>query len=314
MRELDIEARGLTKVFANGVVAVKDLDLAVDRGSVYGLIGRNASGKTTALRLLMGLLHANQGEARVLGWSMWEAPRSARQCVAYVSQTHRLPGGMSLEELSRCLKRVNARLDPGHARALARDWALPWTRTIGSLSNGEQRRAGLLLAFASRPTVLVLDEPAAGFDLVARREFMEQILDVITRRDGCTVLLSTHIIGDLERMADHIGIMDRGRLALSIPLEDFLNQIKRVQVIFDAEEAPAGFVIPGALNTSRAGAVFNAIVRWTSGSELEVLRASANARVQVFPIGLEEIFVELFGKVNRADGGFLPNDTDQDIQ
>jgi ABC-2 type transport system ATP-binding protein len=313
MRELDIEARGLTKVFANGVVAVKDLDLAVSRGAVYGLIGRNASGKTTALRLLMGLLHANQGEARVLGWSMWEAPRSARQCVAYVSQTHRLPGGMSLEELSRCLKRVNARLDPSQARALAKDWALPWNRTIGSLSHGEQRRAGLLLAFASRPAVLVLDEPAAGVDLVARREITEQILDLITRRDGCTVLLSTHIIGDLERMADHVGIMDRGRLALSIRLEDLLNQIKRVQVIFDANTAPAGFAIPGALDASHTGAVFNAIVRWASGSELEILRSSTKARVQVFPIGLEEIFVEVFGKGNRADGDVQPNDTDHDI-
>jgi ABC-2 type transport system ATP-binding protein len=312
MREFGIEARGLTKVFPNGVVAVKDLELAVERGSVYGLIGRNAAGKTTALRLLLGLLHPDQGEARVLGWSLWRAPRSARQCVAYVSQTQRLPGGMTLEELCRCLERVNPRWDPSHAMALAKLWALPWTRTIGSLSDGEQRRAGLLVAFASRPIVLVLDEPAAGFDVVARREFVEQILDLITRKDGCTVLLSTHILGDLERMADHIGIMDRGRLALSIRLEDFLNQMKRVQVIFDADEAPAGFVIPGALQTSHTGAVFNAIVRWTSGSELEILRASTKARVQVFPIALEEIFVELFGKVNTADADVPPNDTDRE--
>ncbi len=133
-----IEARGLTKVFANGVAAVKDLDLAVERGSVYGLIGRNAAGKTTALRLLLGLLHPNQGQARVLGHSFWQAPRSVRRCVAYVSQTQRLPGRMTLEELCRSLRRINARWDFDHGRALARRWALPWARAIGSLSDGDE--------------------------------------------------------------------------------------------------------------------------------------------------------------------------------
>lgn len=311
MSQLVIEARGLTKVFPNGVVAVKDLDLAVERGSVYGLIGRNAAGKTTALRLLMGLLHPNQGQARVLGHSFWQAPRSVRRCVAYVSQTQRLPGRVTLEELCRSLRWVDARWDLDHGRALARRWALPWTRALGSLSDGEQRRAALLVAFASRPAVLMLDEPAAGFDVVARRELIDQILEVIARGEGCTVLLSTHIIGDVERLADHIGVMDRGRLALSLPLEDLLNQFKRVQLIFDGEEAPADFAVPGAVISGRVGSVLKAIVRWTHGSELDVLRASAPARVQVFPIALEEVFIELFGQPRWDDGDTAKETSDE---
>jgi ABC-2 type transport system ATP-binding protein len=296
MEPAAIEARGLAKVFPNGVVAVNDFDLAVRHGSVYGLIGRNGSGKTTALRLLLGLLRADHGDARVLGWDLWQAPRGVRQQVVYVSQTERLPGAMTLEALGRCLTRVNSRWSGVRARSLAKQWDLPWSRAIYSLSDGEQRRAALLLAFAAGPRVLVLDEPAAGFDPVARRELLEQVLEAATQNDGCTVLLSTHVIGDLERMADHIGIMDHGRLALSSPLEDLLNQIKRVQVIFDGEEAPAQFAVPGALRTCRTGAVCNAIVRWTGHGELEALRGAVNARVQIFPIGLEDIFIELFGK------------------
>src|SRR5579859_3748405 len=212
MNETVIEARQLTKTFRGGAIAVKDLNLTVRRGAVYGLIGRNGSGKTTALRLLLGLLRPDRGGAKILGWDFWKAPRSVRQRVAYVSQTHRLPGGMTLAELCRCLRQFNEQWDQGHAEALAKLWHLPWNRPIASLSNGEQSRAALVPAFAGRPEVLVLDEPAAGFDLVARRELAGQILEAITQSDGCTVLLSTHIIGDLERMADHIGIMDRGGL------------------------------------------------------------------------------------------------------
>lgn len=218
MSEPVIEARCLTKTFRDGIIAIKDLDLVVKRGAIYGLIGRNGSGKTTTLRLLLGLLRADRGTATILGWDFWQAPRAVRQRVAYVSQTQRLPGGMTLEDLCRCLKQFNQKWDQDHAQALSSLWDLPWKRPIGSLSNSEQCRATLLLAFAGRPEVLVLDEPAAGFDLVARRELVNQILDAVTQSDGCTVLLSTHIIGDLERMADHIGFIDRGRLVHFHPI------------------------------------------------------------------------------------------------
>jgi ABC-2 type transport system ATP-binding protein len=143
---------------------------------------------------------------------------------------------------------------------------------------------------------MVLDEPAAGLDPVARRELAERIVEALGQADGCTVLLSTHLIGDTERLADHIGILDRGRMALSLPLESLLQQFKRVQVIFNHEASAMEAVVPGALSAvRRTGAVVNAVVRWTHEGELEALRASVDARVQVFPMGLEEIFIELFG-------------------
>ncbi len=290
-----IEARGLTKIFHDRTVALKDFDLLVRRGVVYGLIGRNGSGKTTALRLLLGLLKADSGEARVLGWDFWRAPRTIRRRVAYVGQGQNLPERTSLEQLSWCLARYHEGWDSVYAARMAVGWAVPWRRPLGCLSSGRQRQAAILVALAGRPEVLILDEPAAGLDPAARREMLAQIVDVLGEGDGCTVLLSTHLVGDLERIANYIGILHSGRLALSLPLEALLQQFKRVQVVFPTEEPPADFAVPGQLSQTRSGPVFKAVVRWPNGCELDALRASVDARIQVFPIGLEEIFLEFFG-------------------
>jgi len=297
-----IEARGLTKIFHDRTVAVKDLDLQVRRGAVYGLIGRNGSGKTTALRLLLGLLKPDRGEACVLGWSFSRAPRSIRRRVAYVCQGQNLPERASLEQLSWLLARYNEKWDPGYARAMADRWGLPWRQSLGCLSSGRQRQAAILVALAGAPEVLILDEPAAGLDPAARRELLGQIVDVLGEAAECTVLLSTHLVGDLERIANHIGIMHSGRMALSLPLEALLQQFKRVQVIFPTDELPADFAVPGQFSHTRSGPVFNAVVRWPTGCELEAVRASVDARIQVFPMGLEDIFIELFGHDASPEG------------
>jgi ABC-type multidrug transport system ATPase subunit len=296
MSETLIEARNLAKSFHDRTVAINDLDLAVKRGMVYGLIGRNGSGKTTALRLLLGLLRPDSGEARILGWNFWRAPHDVRSRVAYVCQSQCLPESLSLEQLDWCLKRYHQRWDTAYARQMAEKWSLPWQRPLGSLSGGRQRQAAVLLALAGRPEVIILDEPAAGLDPVARRELIDGIVEALTQSDGCTVLLSTHLIGDLERLASHIGILNRGRMALSLSLENLLQQFKRVQVICDDDELAAQLAVPGTVAVARrTGAVLNAIVRWTHNGELDALRATADIRVQVFPMGLEEIFLELFG-------------------
>jgi ABC-type multidrug transport system ATPase subunit len=131
MSEPLIEARGLTKCFRDRMVAVKDLDLTVERGMVYGLLGRNDSGKTTALRLLLGLLLPDSGEARILGWDFWRAPRPVRSRVAYVSQSPSLPEALSLEQLSWCLGRCHERWDAAYARQIAMRWSLSWPAPAG---------------------------------------------------------------------------------------------------------------------------------------------------------------------------------------
>ena len=291
--ETVIQARGLCKRFRGGIVAVDGLDLEVPRGAVYGLMGCNGAGKTTTLRLLTGLLRPDAGTARLLGADFWTAPRAVRQRVAYVSQAQQLPTWMTLEELCRYGAHFYDAWDRGVARDLARRWDLPWQRPVARLSGGAQRQAAILLALAAQPEVLLLDEPAAGLDPVARRSLLGSLVEALSRAGGCTVLLSTHLITDLERVAEYVGIMDRGGLTTSTRLEELLQTTKRVQVVFDQAAPPPGFTVPGALRSRTTGPVVFALVRLTCPDQLEAVRRLPGTRLDVFTMGLEEIFIEL---------------------
>jgi ABC-2 type transport system ATP-binding protein len=298
-----IEARNLSKSFRGGVVAVNGLNLGVRRGAVYGLIGRNGAGKTTTLRLLLGLLRPDAGTARIFGADFWTAPREVRQRVAYVSQMQQLPSWMTLEELCRYVALFYDRWDRPLATELARRWELPWQRPVSRLSGGEQRQGAVLLALATRPEVLLLDEPAAGLDAIARRSLLTCLVEAVSTGNGCTVLFSTHLISDLERVADYVGIMDRGRLTTSARLEDLLQTTKRVQVVFDQPTPPPDFAVPGAIRSQTDGPVLTAIVHLTADTQLDPIRQRAGVRVNVFPLSLEEVFIALFGQ--RPPEGLL---------
>jgi ABC-2 type transport system ATP-binding protein len=290
----DIEARGLDKRFPGGVCALDGLDLRVPRGSFYGLLGRNGAGKTTALRILMGLLGAEGGEARVLGQEMSRAPAEHRARVAYVSQVPRLYGHLDLAAHARLLACFYPRFEVRVAEELARRFELPWRRRFPLLSAGNQRKAAVVLALAARPEVLILDEPAAGLDPLARNELIDVLVDLLSQRGTTSVLLSTHLVGDLERLAEHVGILDAGRMLREAPLETLKARLRRVQIVFD-EAPPDGFALPGVLHQEQAGPVLRAVAEIPSEQELERLRRLEGARVDLFPLSLEEIFVELVG-------------------
>src|SRR5579872_2577338 len=156
MSDPAIEAEDLFKTFPGDVVAVDGLDLTVPRGTVYGLIGRNGSGKTTTLRLLAGILYPERGRARILGEEMWGASASVKARLGYVSQLQRLHQWMTLEELCHYASHFYDRWDGPHARSLAEHFDLDWGHPVGWMSGGQQQKAGLVLALAARPEVLIL--------------------------------------------------------------------------------------------------------------------------------------------------------------
>jgi ABC-2 type transport system ATP-binding protein len=289
-----IYARGVGKSFRGGAVAVNGFNLQVEGGEVYGLIGRNGAGKTTALRVLMGLLRPDRGEARVLGCSLWEASRGHRQRIAYLSQSQQLPDWMSLDDLSRYTGHFYDHWDVSFLRDLARRWDLPRNTAIARLSGGNQRLAALAMALASRPEVILLDEPAAGLDPIARRELNQCLIDALLHGDGCTILLSTHLLGDLERLATRVGIMDHGCVVAEGVVEDWQRTMRRVQVVFPGDAPPRDFAIPGALRCTSLGPVVTALARVTDDAQLEGIRNLPGARVYVFPLTLEELFVDWF--------------------
>lgn len=299
--EAVIQVRSLWKSFRNGNVALSNLNLRVGSGEVYGLIGRNGAGKTTALRILMGLLRADRGETSILGSDMWTSTRQQRQRVAYVSQGQQLPDWMSLRDLGRYAGHFYENWDSNRLQELARRWQLPLEESISRLSGGNQRLAAIALALATCPAVLLLDEPAAGLDPIARRGLNQCLVDALLHGDGCTILLSTHLLGDLERLATRVGIMDHGRLVAEGSVEDWQRTMRRVQVVFPEDRPPVDFHIPGAIRSCALGPVVTALARITDESQLAGVHAQPGARVYVFPLTLEELFVDWFQETADAE-------------
>ncbi|MEM7587654.1 MAG: ABC transporter ATP-binding protein [Acidobacteriota bacterium] len=297
MRETVIETHSLTKDFGDGAILDR-LDLRVEHGSFYGLLGRNGAGKTTLLRLLMGLQRPTSGATSILGREMADAPEAHRARVAYVSQNQQLHPQLCAEELADYVAHFYPKWDAAYARRLAERLEVPWTQRWSELSGGQQRKVGLLLALAARPEVLLLDEPAAGLDPVARRELLEELIDLLLEGEGCTVLMSTHILSDLERPADSIGILAQGRMLLSQPIEHLQSSARRVQAVFPGE-VPQDLDVAGAWRSQVEGRILQAIVGLESDEQLAPLR-EAGATVDVFPMDLEELFIELVGKRGAA--------------
>ncbi len=290
MGEAILHARGLVKTFG-GVVALNGLDLEVGRGEVMALVGRNGAGKTTAMRILLGLTRADAGTARILGKDWWEAGAGDRQRVAYVSQQGQPPGWITLEEMGRMSARFFARWDSGLARELAGRWEVPWNRPLGRLSGGHQRLAALAWALATRAEVLLLDEPAAGLDPVSRRDVMRGLVDALMRTEGCTVLLNTHVLADVERLATHVAVLQQGRVVATAAVEEWQRTMRRVQVVVPGQEVPPGLEVPGTLRSHRSGPVLTALARVTDDAQLAPVRALPGVRVHVFPLNMEEWFV-----------------------
>lgn len=310
MNPVAIEARQLCKTFPPAITAVRGLDLTVPRGTVYGLIGRNGAGKSTLLRCLMGLLRPDSGHGEVLGHELWHAPREVRRRVAYVSQEQQLPWWMTARELGAFYQQLYHRWDQEFAARTTERFDLDDRRPMGVLSGGDQRRVAVLLALAAQPDVVILDEPAAGLDPISRRQLIEALVEFLGDGGQRTVLFSTHILADLERVADHVGFMDRGRLVMGGPLDSLQAGLRRVQVIFDGDRVPEGFRLPGQVRGRSEGPVLTAVVRCRPDQPAADLAAGTGARVSETPLGLEDLFLELMEseKDRRGDPTLVEED------
>jgi ABC-2 type transport system ATP-binding protein len=312
-----IQLRNVTKAFPGGTVGIAGLNLEIAPGTVYGLMGRNGAGKTTTIRVLMGLLRPDEGEALVLGQNMWDAPRSLRARISYVSQSEQMPGWMCFRDLSRYVGNFYDNWNKSFADDLAIRWGVSSLRPLATLSGGEQRKAAIILALAPEPDVLILDEPAAGLDPVSRRELVSEVVSVVSRQTDATILFSTHIISDLERVAERVGVLEKGHLVLNRPLDELQGCFRRVQVIFPGESAPPRFGIPGARRCVFAGPVVSGVTEYFDAEHIEALKRWPGVRVQTFPISLEEIFLEMCRPEEEGSGDspreFLAKEDDEKI-
>ena len=285
-----LSARGLGKVI-KGRTILKDVHVEEHRGSVIGVIGRNGAGKTTLLDILLGFSPPTSGESRLFGHDSLALPATVKGRIGFVPQQDELipmiTGAQHLALHSSLHPRWNGDL----VARLARTWEVPLDRPVQILSVGERQKLSSLLALGHDPELLVLDEPAASLDPLARRRFLQELLEISSDRTR-TILFSTHIVSDLERVADRIWILREGALAWSGDLDTLKESVVRLQV--RARRAlPAGLALPHALRQQVRETWASALVSQWSPGEVQDLRDSLDAEIEVQSLGLEDLFVEL---------------------
>src|SRR3954465_3264823 len=199
--------------------ALDAVTLTIPRGAVYGLVGANGAGKTTLIKHILGLLRAQSGSVRIFGLDPVADPVGALSRIGYLSEENDLPGGMRVEELIRYSRAFRPSWDDNYADELRESFALDPAAKIKNLSKGQKARVGILIALAYRPDLLVLDEPSSGLDPIVRRDILGAIIRTIAH-EGRTVLFSSHLLEEVEQVADHVTMINKGRIVLSAPLED----------------------------------------------------------------------------------------------
>jgi ABC-2 type transport system ATP-binding protein len=212
-----VQTDGLGKRFGSHW-ALRNCTLEFASGSVTALVGPNGAGKTTLLQLAVGLNKPTAGSVCVLGRSPRREARSLLPLVGFVAQEHPLYKGFAIGEMLTLGRKLNPSWDDAAARARIEDLGLPLGQKAGTLSGGQQAQVALTLALAKRPELLLLDEPVASLDPLARREFLQSVMAAVAET-GMTVVLSSHIVADLERVCDHLVILAGGRIQLADSIE-----------------------------------------------------------------------------------------------
>lgn len=292
MSEHAIETRHLTRCFGAKRV-VYDLNLGVPRGSIFGFLGRNGSGKTTTLRMILGLLMPSWGSSEVLGYDSRHLPADARARIGYLAEGHPIHGWMRVEDArayqSRFYPRWNNRLFHSVLEFFRVD---PKTRAR-NMSRGE--RAGLCLAMtlAPEPDLLILDDPAIGLDPVARRSLLEAMV-LATRKSDRTIIFSSHLLADIERMADHIAVLDYSVLRAQCSLETFRSCVQQFVLDFEGT-VPELPQIRGLIQCLPRERQLRLTLVNVTNETRQILQSLGAVRLEEVPVALEDAFISYMG-------------------
>lgn len=286
MNDLSVQFHGVSKRYTH--FSLENIHLELPTGSIMGFIGANGAGKSTTIRILMGLVHQDAGTVRVLGHAMPADQAAAKLDIGFVSEDMRLYGQATLAWHMDFLRPIYPRWDQSYAESLARRFDLKPQQKIKGLSHGQRVKAALLLALARRPRLLVLDEPTTGLDPVARVEVLDELMAALADEER-TILFSSHNTLDVEQISDQITFIDRGRIIDSDDKEVFLDRWRRLRLVL-----PPDVLVPRLPGVVEVGGSGRLPVLTTNRFEPAMVSAcnDLGATVQaVDTMTLEEIFV-----------------------
>ena len=274
-----------------GRAVLRDFTVQVPPGQVIGLVGKNGAGKSTLFDLLLGFALPSSGRSSLFGMDSAALTAATKARIGFVPQADELVGPMTGAQQLGLVASLHPGWDQALVDRLARDWELPLKRRIGTLSGGERQKLSTLCALGHKPDLLVLDEPAASLDPVARRRFMQEIL-AIAGDSTRTLLYASHIIGDLERVASHIWLLRDGALVWQGELDQLKESVVRVH-LRAGHELDAGLRLPNQLLGGVAGRTASFTVSNWDDAQIAPLQRSLDVQVEVEPLELEEIFLAM---------------------
>jgi len=257
-------------------------------GQVVGLLGRNGAGKTTLLETLLGLREPQQGNVQLFGQSAQALDDDARARIGYVPQQSDIFEGFTAEQLLAYFRSFYTRWNADKVNALMTRWAIPWNRPIARLSGGQQQRLSIIRALAHEPELLILDEPVSSLDPAGRRDFLRELVGQVCDR-GTTVVLSTHILSDLERVAFNVAFMRDGAINVQAPLDELLEQTRQVSgpadTVHSFVQKTSAQIMSQSVDSS--GSTVTALLRFGPETDLQMHGLSLET------INLESLFMEL---------------------
>jgi ABC-2 type transport system ATP-binding protein len=288
-----IDIVDLRKHYNDGVEALRGLTLQVPAGSIFGFLGKNGAGKTTTIKVLLGMTHPTSGEARVFGLPATEqqASVSIRQRTGFVSEDKDLYDSMTVEEITRFtagfFPKWRADLEVRYMRA----FDLPSARKVKTLSHGMRTKLALLLALCRGADLLVLDEPMSGLDPAVNEEVLQSLVRHVAD-EGATVFFSSHQLADIDQIADHVAVIDRGRTIVAGPLDDIRAGYRRIQIVFDRDASTLKLSARGIVRTRHDGRVVTVFASGGAEAIAAEARALNAVSVDITPLTLKEIFLE----------------------
>jgi ABC-2 type transport system ATP-binding protein len=289
MSENVITIKNLVKYF-DGRCVLDSINLNVPRGCIYGLLGRNGAGKTTIIRILLGLEPPTRGGTFLLDAESTELSSKIHGRIGCVSEGHNLIQNYKVSRLIKLCKDLSLQWNDEFFEHLIETFRLPTDRRVKELSMGMRAQLNLALAMAIDPELLILDDPTLGLDTVARRQFIELAIDII-QKQGRTILFSSHILSDVERIADRIGILAAGKLIVDCPLDELKERVKKLRVIFP-EAAPENLYLTEIVNQKIDGReIVMTVANWNEQKQtiLDTFKPSSCTEI---PMSLEDIFIE----------------------
>jgi ABC-2 type transport system ATP-binding protein len=307
MSNMVIQTKNLTRYFGVKKV-ISNLNIEVPRGSIFGFLGRNGAGKSTTIRILLGLLEPTRGSSTILGYDSRTLPADMRARIGYLTEGHRIYGWMTVLECGEFQANFFPKWNPDLFHAVIKHFRLDLHTRASNLSRGQRAGLCLALTLAPEPELLILDDPALGLDPIARRSLLQSMV-YVTRNSKCTVFFSSHLLSDVERVADFIAVMDQGVLRASCSVDAFRRRVRRFVLHLNSKnslkELPQ---IPGLLHSFRTEKEISITIANYNEEVESVLSKMGVDRIEMVEMGLEETFIEYLGE--RGEKSFFFKDVD----